>query len=69
MYKDTAYCDRSMIRSIFPSMTVDEAAQLAENGSTETPAAWYEFDDEAVRKMDAKDVPTRGAYLLFYKKI
>jgi len=60
-----------MTRNLFPSITVDEAAQLAENGpSEEIPtASWFEFDDEAVRAIDASHVPTRWAYLLFYKRV
>lgn len=70
---DTTYCDRSWIQDEL-SPTKDDTVAASSDApppKEKEPAAaqWYEFDDEAVKKIDESEVKTKWAYLLFYRRV
>ncbi|KAI9005657.1 hypothetical protein DFJ74DRAFT_691636 [Hyaloraphidium curvatum] len=63
----TTFCDRSGIQELFPDAADGEAASGTSSGDRQP--AWFEFDDEAVKKMSESEVKTKWAYLLFYRRL
>lgn len=64
---DTTYCDRSWVQSeLFPAEPEadgEKSDDKEKEKEKSTEPAWFEFDDEAVRRIDESEIMVRLSFL------